>query len=87
MDVYEILLNCVSENREGKSVTRTIAVLLDMFSPPSQIEAVSTSLHTINVSWVPPESVDLRSLLFIITYNPIYNISQNVTSTTVFTDL
>lgn len=87
MDVYEVLLNCVSENKEGESVTKTIAVLLEMFSPPSQIEAVATSLHTVNVSWVSPDSVDQSSLVFIITYNPISNISQNVTSTTVFTEL
>ncbi|VVC40187.1 Hypothetical protein CINCED_3A025745 [Cinara cedri] len=86
MDVYEILLNCVNENKEGESITRIIAIHLNMFSPPSQIEAVATSLHTVNVSWVPPDSEDLSSLLFIITYNLISN-SENDTSTTLFTEL
>lgn len=85
MDVYEVLLNCVSENGEGESVLKTIAVVLEILSPPTQIEAVATSLHTLNLSWVPPDSVDLSSLLFIITYHPVSNSSQN--STTVFTEL
>jgi hypothetical protein len=83
--VYEVLLNCVSNNRQGESVFRTIAVVLDILSPPSQIEAVATSFHSLNLSWVPPDSVDLSSLLFIITYNSVSNYSQN--STTIFTDL
>lgn len=85
MDVYEVLLNCVSENGEGESVSKTIAVVLDILSPPSQIEAVATSLHTINLSWVPPDNIDASTLLFIITYNPISNFTQN--STTISTDL
>uniref|UniRef100_A0A2S2PYT6 Protogenin n=1 Tax=Sipha flava TaxID=143950 RepID=A0A2S2PYT6_9HEMI len=85
LEVYEVLLNCVSNNRQGESVFRTIAVVLDILSPPSQIEAVATSFHSLNLSWVPPDSVDLSSLLFIITYNSVSNYSQN--STTIFTDL
>jgi len=85
MDVYEVLLNCASENGgEGESVSRTIAVGSNILSPPSQIEAVATSLHTLNLSWTLPDSIDLSSSLFIITYNPVSNSSQN--STTVFTD-
>lgn len=85
MDVYEVLLNCISENEEGVSVSRTIAVVLDILSPPSQIEAIATSLHTVNLSWVPPDNVDASTLLFIITYNTVSNFSQN--STTISTDL
>lgn len=85
MDVYEVLLNCVSENGEGETVSKIISVVLDILSPPSQIEAVATSLHSLNLSWIPPDSADLSSLLFIITYNPVSNTSQN--STTIFTDL
>lgn len=84
MDVYEVLLNCVSNYGEGESVSKTIAIIVDILSPPSQIEAVATSLHSLNLSWVPPDSIDLSSLLFIITYNPVSNFSQN--STTIFTD-
>lgn len=85
MDVYEVLLNCVSNIGEGTSVSRSIAVVLDILSPPSQIEAVATSLHTLNLSWVPPDFVELSSVLFIITYKPIFNFSEN--STTVITNL
>lgn len=85
MDVYEVLLNCISENEEGESVSRTIAVVLDILSPPYQIEAIATSLHTANLSWVPPDNVDASTLLFIITYNLVSNFSQN--STTISTDL
>lgn len=85
LDVYEVLLNCISENGEGESISRTIAVALDILSPPSQIEAVATSLQTLNLSWVPSDSVDPSSLIFIITYNPVSNFSQN--STTIFTDM
>jgi len=84
LDVYEVLLNCVSESGEGESVYRIIAVKSDTLSPPSQIEAVATSLQTLNLSWVPPDFDDPSSLLFIISYNPVSNFSQN--STTVFTD-
>lgn len=85
MDVYEVLLNCVSDsNGEGETVSTTIAIVVEILSPPSQIEAVATSLHTLNLSWVPPDFIDLSSSLFIITYNPVSNSSQN--SSTVFTD-
>lgn len=84
MDVYEVLLNCLSENGEGKSIFRTITVVLDMLSPPFQVEAVATSLHTLNLSWVPPDCDDPMSLSFIIIYNLVSNFSQN--STTVLTD-
>lgn len=85
MDVYEVLLNCVSDIGEGVSVSRSISVFSDILSPPSQIEAVAISLHALNLSWVPPDSVELSSLMSIITYNPTFNFSEN--STTVFTDL
>lgn len=85
MDVYEVLLNCVSDIGEGKSVSRSISVVLDILSPPSQIEAIAISLHTLNLSWVPPDSVELSSLMSIITYYPIFNFSEN--STTIITDL
>jgi len=85
LDVYEVLLNCISESGEGESVYRTIAVMSDMLSPPSQIEAVATSLQTLNLSWVSLDFVDPSSLVFIINYKPISNFSQN--STTVYTDM
>jgi len=85
LDIYEVLLNCISESGEGESISKTIAVASDILSPPSQIEAVATSLQTLNLSWVPSDSVDPLSLIFIITYNPVSNFSQN--STTVFTDM
>lgn len=85
MDVYEVLLNCISESGEGESVYRTIAVMSDMLSPPSQIEAVATSLQTLNLSWVSLDFVDPSSLVFIINYQPVSNFSQN--STTVYTDM
>ncbi|CAH1721858.1 unnamed protein product [Aphis gossypii] len=84
LDVYEVLLNCISESGEGKSAYRTIAVMSDMLSPPSQIEAVATSLQTLNLSWVSLDFVDPSSLVFIINYKPISNFSQN--STTIYTD-
>jgi len=68
---------------EGEPVTRTISIV-DILSPPSQIEAVATSFHTLNVSWVPSDLIDLSSSLFIITYNPVSNFSHN--SKTVFTN-
>jgi len=85
LDIYEVLLNCISESGEGESVSRTIAVVLDILSPPTQIEAVATPFQTLNLSWVPPNSVDPSSLLFIITYNLVSNFSQN--STTISTDM
>lgn len=85
MDVYEVLLNCISESGEGESVYKTIAVMSDMLSPPSQIEAVATSLQTLNLSWVSLDFVDPSSLVYIINYHPVSNFSQN--STTVYTDM
>lgn len=83
-DVYEVILNCVSQiGGEGESVAKTISVV-DILPPPSQIEAVASPLHTLNLSWIPPDSIDLSSSLFIITYSPVSNYSQNLT--TVYTD-
>lgn len=84
MDVYEVLLNCVSANEDGGSVFRTIAVVTDTLFPPSDIEAVANSLHTLRLSWVSPAAIDTSSLVFYITYNSVSNYSQN--STTVITD-
>lgn len=85
LEVYEVLLNCISNDAQGESVSRNIAIVLDLLSPPTQIEAVATSFHTLNLSWVPPDSVDLSYLQFIITYNSVYNSSQNYS--TIVTDL
>ncbi|XP_050421746.1 protogenin B-like [Adelges cooleyi] len=85
MDVYEVLLNCVSDSGEGESVSTTISVLLEILSPPTQIEAIATSVFTLNLSWVPPSTDDPTSLLYIISYSGLSNASQN--STTVTTDL
>lgn len=86
LDIYEVLLSCVFKGRHGESVSRTIAVDSEILSPPSQIEAVATSPHTLNLSWVSPTDIsDLSSLQSIITYHPVSNFTQN--STTVFTDL
>lgn len=86
LDIYEVLLNCEFKGRDGESVSRTIAVNLEILSPPSQIEAVATSPHTLNLSWVFPTDIeDPSSLMSIITYYPVSNFSKN--STTVYTDL
>lgn len=84
MDAYEVLLNCISKNGEGETVSKIISILVDILSPPSQIEAVATSFQTVNLSWVPPNSDDFSSLRFIIAYNEVSNSSEN--STVVFTD-
>lgn len=85
MDAYEVLLSCVSKTGEGQTVYRVVSVLVDILSPPSQIEAIATSFQTVNLSWVPPDAIyDSSSLRFIIAYNEVSNSSEN--STVVFTD-
>lgn len=63
---------------------KTIAVVLDILFPPSQVDAVAISLHTLRLSWVPPDGIDPSLLVYYITYNSVANSSQNFT--TVSTD-